>query len=222
MREFAEIFEIASARKGGASALEKLLEPAKSPEELAQIPDDRWLSKMAQCIFNAGFNWKVVEAKWPGFEEAFEGFDPARIAMFNEDDLGRLVSDQRIVRHGGKIRAVQENAVFVSDLNRESGGVGTFIGQWPDTDYIGLLEALKKRGSRLGGNTGQYVLRFMGKDSFILSANVTARLIAENIIDKPATSKKALHQVQDAFNGWSKESGRGLTEISRVLAMSVG
>ena len=222
MRSFAEIFEIASERKGGASELEALLEPATSDRELAKLPDDRWLARMAQCIFNAGFNWKAVEAKWPGFEEAFEGFHPGRVAMFNDDDLARLVSDERIVRHGGKIRSVQDNAIFVCDVAKEHGSFGKFVADWPASDYVGLLDQLKKRGSRLGGNTGQYFLRFSGKDSFILSADVTARLVAENVIDKPATSKKAMQQVQDAFNQWSEESGRGLKEISRVLAMSVG
>jgi 3-methyladenine DNA glycosylase Tag len=222
MRKFAEIYEIASARKGGKEALEKLLEPALGVEELAGIPDDRWLAMMAKCIFNAGFNWKVVDAKWPGFEEAFEQFDPARVAMFNDDDLARLVSDVRIVRHGGKIRSVQENASFVRELAKEHGSVGAFVAGWPASDYVSLLEVLKKRGSRLGGNTGQYFLRFMGYDNFILSADVTARLVAEGVIDKPATSKKAMLQVQQAFNEWQEECGRGLKEISRVLAMSIG
>lgn len=222
MRKFAEIYDIASERKGGAEALEQLLEPALNAAQLGEIPNDRWLAKMAQCIFNAGFNWKVVEAKWPGFEAAFDGFDPGRVAMYHDDDFARLVSDERIVRHGGKIRSVHENAIFVCDIAREHGGFGKFVGEWPDEDFVGLLDVLKKRGSRLGGNTGTYFLRFIGKDSFILSADVTARLVAENVIDKPATSKKAMQQVQDAFNSWREESGRSLKEISRVLAMSVG
>ena len=92
---------------------------------------------------------------------------------------------------------------------------------WPRDDYAGLLRMLKKRGSRLGGNTGQYFLRFMGVDGFILSRDVTARLIAEGLIDKAPTSQKAMAIVQDAFNTWQQQSGRSLTEISRVLAMSV-
>ena len=103
----------------------------------------------------------------------------------------------------------------------EHGSAGKAFGNWPSDNYIGLLELMKKRGSRLGGNTGQYFLRMMGKDSFILSRDVTARLIAEGIVDKTPTSKKALTQVQQAFNIWMDQSGRGLTEISRVLAMSV-
>jgi hypothetical protein len=51
---------------------------------------------------------------------------------------------------------------------------------------------------------------------------VTARLIAEGVIDKAATSQKAMTSVQDAFNTWLRQSGRSLTEISRVLAMSIG
>lgn len=222
MRSFDEIFAIAAERKGGDAALEQLLDPPMGSKELAAVPDDRWLSRMAQCIFNAGFNWKVVEAKWPGFEAAFDGFHPGKVAMYNDDDLARLVSDERIVRHGGKIRSVQDNAIFVCELVKEHGSAGKFFADWPSSDYVGLLDQLKKRGSRLGGNTGMYFLRFVGKDSFILSTDVVGRLMAENVIDKQPSSKKAMQQVQDAFNVWQEQSGRSLKEISRVLAMSIG
>ncbi len=222
MRSFEEIFAIAADRKGGAEALEALLEPPLPASDLAAIPDDRWLACAAKCIFNAGFNWKVVEAMWPGFEAAFEGFDIGRCAMLNDDDIARLSSDSRIVRHGTKIRSVQENAVFFRDLAAEHGSVGGFVANWPADDYAGLLELLKKRGSRLGGNTGQYFLRFMGADSYVLSRDVVARLIAEGVVDKEPTSKAAMKSVQAAFNGWAKDSGRSMKEISRTLAMSIG
>jgi 3-methyladenine DNA glycosylase Tag len=67
-----------------------------------------------------------------------------------------------------------------------------------------------------------YFLRFNGWDSFILSKDVTRALIRESVIDKPATSKKALRAVQDAFNAWTRESGRPQREVSRILALSVG
>ena len=222
MQKFKQIYQMASKRKGGDAELEALLEPPISSSQLATVSDDRWLAMMTKCIFNAGFNWKVVEAKWSGFEAAFNGFDPTRIAMFNDDDLARLISDERIVRHGGKIRAVQENAMFIREIAAEHDSFGEFVSNWPTADYVDLLDLLKKRGSRLGGNTGQYFLRFMGYDGFILSADVTARLIASRVIDKPATSKKARRQVQDAFNSWQKEAGRSQKEISRILAMSTG
>jgi len=221
MRKFEEVYAIAADRKGGEKNLEELITPAKPAKELTKIEDDRWLSDMTKRIFQAGFNWKVVENMWPGFEAAFDGFDLGRCAMLNDDDFARLVSDKRIVRYGAKIRSVQENAVFLIDLVNEYGSAGEAFGNWPSEHYIDLLDMMKKRGSRLGGNTGQYFLRMMGVDSFILSRDVTARLIAEGVVDKTPTSKKALAQVQEAFNEWMDQSGRGLTEISRVLAMSV-
>jgi len=222
VRRFKEIHAIAAERKGGKDALETFLERPIPSSRLANLPDDRWLSRMTKCVFQAGFNWKVVESMWPGFEEAFEGFDLGRCAMLNDDDFARLVADTRIVRHGTKIRSVQHNAMFVAELAREHGGAGKAFGCWPPSDYVGLLALLKKRGSRLGGNTGQYFLRFMGVDSFILSRDVIARLIAEGIVDKAPSSQKAMTAVQEAFNAWRAESSRSLTEISRVLAMSIG
>jgi len=222
MRKFDEIFEISAKRKGGIEALENLLDKPKSASQLIATPDNRWLACMAKCIFQAGFNWKVVENMWPGFEVVFNGFDIGQCAMLHDEDFGRLVSDKRIVRHGTKIRSVQQNAVFVSELDDEFGGAGKAFAGWDSSDYVGLLTFIKKRGSRLGGNTGPYFLRFMGVDGFILSRDVVARLVAEGIVDDTPTSQKALKATQESFNTWQAQSGRSLTEISRVLAMSVG
>ena len=220
MRSFNELFEIAANRKGGPDAIEELINTT-SPPNLKSITNDRWLSTMAKCVFQAGFNWKVVDSMWPGFEKAFNNFDIGYCAMLNDEDFDRLVSDKSIVRHGTKIRSVQENAIFVASLAKQHGSAGQFFASWPSEDFIGLLSLLKKNGSRLGGNTGQYFLRFMGVDGFILSADVVSRLIAEGVIDKAPTSQKALVQVQQAFNTLHQESGRPLTQISRVLAMSL-
>ena len=158
---------------------------------------------------------------WPGFEEVFHGFDVGRAAMLAGEDFDRLVADKRIVRNGTKIRSIQENAVFLQELAAEHGSAGACFFGWPGEDYVGLLTMLKKRGSRLGGISAQYALRHGGVDSFILSRDVTARLVAEGVVDKAPSSAKAMAAVQGAFNTWRAESGRGLTDISRVLAMSV-
>src|SRR5690606_33437190 len=109
------------------TAVEDVLQYPKSKEEIAETPDDRLLSLMTKCIFQSGFNWKVVEAMWPGFEAAFDGFDIGHCAMLHEEDFERLVSDTRIVRHGPKIKSVQENAVFLSELAREHGSAAAFF-----------------------------------------------------------------------------------------------
>ncbi|KIC16778.1 DNA-3-methyladenine glycosylase I [Leisingera sp. ANG-DT] len=217
MRSFDEIYAISADRHGGPVALEEKL--SKPDPKVTELPEDRWLATMTKCIFQAGFNWKVIEAKWDGFEEVFHGFDPGPCAFMPEDEFDQILSDTRVVRNGAKLATVRANAAFLMEL-RDQGGAGKVLGGWPSSDYISLLDMLKKRGARLGGNTGQYAMRFVGRDSFILSQDVTARLIAEGVIDKPATSKTALKAVQSAFNTWMDQSGRSLTEISRVLAMS--
>lgn len=221
LRDFETLFALAAERKGGAAAFEETLPEIKTTAELAAIPDDRWLSMIARCVFRAGFNWKVVDQKWPGFEEAFEGFDPGRWSLMSDDDMDRLLKDTRVVRHARKLASVGENAIFLRDLAAEHGTAARFFADWPDTDYVGLLQVLKKRGSRIGGNTGQYVLRFMGKDSFIMGGDVTKALMREGVVDKPPTSQRDMARVQQAFNHWSAQSGRPMAQISRTLACTV-
>ncbi|PLX33622.1 MAG: 3-methyladenine DNA glycosylase, partial [Hyphomicrobiales bacterium] len=202
MRHFDEIFEISAGRKGGAEALEEMLDRPKPAAELTAIPDDRWLSQMTRSIFQAGFNWKVVDNMWPGFETVFHGFDVGRCRMLSDEDIDAMVSDSRIIRNGMKIRSVRDNAIFLAELAAEAGSAAQLFGTWPAEDYVDLVLMLKQRGSRLGGNSGPYFLRFMGVDSFILSRDVTARLIAEGVIDKTPSSQKAQRAVQEAFNIW--------------------
>lgn len=222
MRSFADILAIAAARKGGeAQVLAGIAQPLP-PADLAALPDDRWLSAMARGVFQAGFSWQVIAQKWPGFEAAFGGFAVAPLAFMPEDRFEALLADTRIVRNGQKIRAVQDNALFIQSVAQQHGSFAAHIAAWPAADYIGLLDWLAKHGSRLGGATGPYMLRQMGKESFILSRDVLARLQAEGVIDGPATSQKAKRAVQAAFDHWRAESGQNFNVISKVLAQSIG
>ena len=222
MRSIDEIYVIACERHGEDNMEEHVASSSpKSRKELAEISDDRWLSMATKCVFQAGFNWKVIDSKWDGFEAAFESFDLGRWILSSDDDIAELASDKRIVRNPQKIRTVPENARFFGEISKEYGSVGDWIGTSPVTHRNELLETLHKRGSRLGAMTGQYFLRFMGADSYILSRDVTAALVREGVVDKQPTSKKAMVQVQDAFNSWMEESDFGLTQVSRILARSI-
>ncbi|WP_421790921.1 DNA-3-methyladenine glycosylase I [Hyphobacterium sp.] len=222
MRSFAEIEALAIDHHGSSEAIAEKLSQPKTAAELRAIPDDRWLAGMTKAVFSAGFVWKVIEAKWDGFETAFDEFDPGKVAFYSDEDIDRLVSDERIVRNGQKITATVKNAQFVQEIAAEHGGFGAFLAGWPASDQTGLLELFSKRASRLGGNTGQYFLRFSGWDAFIASGDVVKALIREGVIDKPPTSKGAMAKVQAAFNHWTEETGRSQTEVSRILALSVG
>ena len=101
MKKFATLYERAAVRKGGEAALETLIGKPKSAATLARIPDDRWLSAMAKSVFRAGFNWKVVDNKWPDIEAAYDGFDPHLVAFQSDDDLDVLVKDPRVIRQMG-------------------------------------------------------------------------------------------------------------------------
>ena len=221
MNSFKTIWDRAAARKGGDAALEASMPAVRTADELRAVADDRWLAEMTRRIFQAGFNWSVIDKKWPGFEAAFGGFDPGRCAMMSDDDIDRLLKDTGIVRNAAKILSVRENAAFLCDLARGHGSAAAFFADWPADDFTGLLEVLKKHGRRLSGTTGQYYLRAMGKDSFVLSKDVVAALIAEGVTDKSPSSARALRAVQAAFNGWAAKSGRPLAHISKTLACSM-
>ena len=222
MRSFDEILAIAVDRKGGvANVMAGVMQPLGAAA-LAGIPDDPWLAALARGIFQAGISWKVVEAKWAGIEAAFDGFDPGRVAMIEGDRLDALVSDPRVIRSGPKIVAIRDNAVFIQQVAKESGSFGRRIADWPDSDYAGLLAWLGKNGSRLGGTTGQYMLRHMGKDSYMLTKDVLARLQAEGVIENPTVSVRGMKAVQAAFDHWREQSGLPFNTISRVLAQSIG
>ncbi|MEQ9505345.1 MAG: DNA-3-methyladenine glycosylase I [Hyphomonas sp.] len=222
-RKFGSILKMAAGHHGGEKAVLAQSANTHAVRKLAKVPADRLLSEMTRCVFNAGFNWKVIEAKWDGFEAAFEGFDPDKLAFFGDEMMDRLVSDARIVRNGQKIKATLENARFVAAVEREEGGFGKFLAKWPADDQAGLMEVLNKRGSRLGGATAQYFLRFAGWDAWISSSHVCTALMREGVLAKPTTtSKRDLAALQAAINAYHADSGLPRAQISRLLALSVG
>jgi 3-methyladenine DNA glycosylase Tag len=213
----------AEKRKGGADALARLLPPRPDPEALRKLHDDRVLAEMTKRIFSAGFAWSVIESKWPGFEEAFLGFEPSRLAFEPDEFWHQLTKDARIVRNGAKIMSVRDNARFVLEVAKEHGSFGKFLSTWPPSNEIGLLEVLGKRGGRLGGNSGQMLLRFLGYDAFVASNDVVACLRDAGLdIAESPTSKRDLAKIQDQFNAWAKETGLPYRHLSLICALSIG
>ena len=223
MIAFKAIRERAARRKGGEAELLKLLpEPADS-QALRQLANDRVLAEMTKRIFCSGFSWSVVQNKWPGFEEAFVGFVPRVLIMQPDEFWDALTGDQRIVRYAAKIMAVRHNAQFVQDVAQEHGSFGALLADWPAADMVGLFGLLAKRGKRLGGNTGTYFVRFIGKDTFLLTRDVVVCLRDAGLeIDPKANSKRDQHLVQEQFNAWRQETGLPYAQISRICALSVG
>jgi 3-methyladenine DNA glycosylase Tag len=221
--DFQELFDRACERKGGPAAVETLLEKPRSARSLARLPDDRYLAEFSKKIFQSGFVWRVVEQKWPNFEEMFWGFDVDKLLMMPDEMLDRKASDKRIIRNHRKVFAIRENALMIADTRREQGvAFSKFVSKWPQTDMVGLWLYLKQRGCRLGGNTGPYALRSLGVDTFLLSRDVEGFLRAHGIVDSGIGSKRALLSAQEFFNQLREESGRSLTELSQLVSFSVG
>lgn len=223
MRKFDQILDLAASHHGSHEQVLALAGNEHAVADLTSVSDDRYLAEMAKAVFSAGFSWKVIRNKWPGFEAAFDGFQPNRVAFYADEDLDRLLSDAAIVRNGQKITATIENARFLTATAKEHGSFGAFLAAWPAEDQAGLLAYLGKHGSRLGGATAQYVLRFSGYDAWISSRDVCAALMREGVLEKPAaTSKTALKAIDAAISDLHSQSGLPRATLSRLLALSVG
>jgi len=221
--KFEEIYYRAVEHKGGVNELSLLLPGDIKPDAVAGLDESRFLAEMTRCIFQAGFVWRVINQKWEGFEEVFHGFDVNAILALLPEEWEEIRQDERIVRNGQKINSVRANAQFIEDIALETGSFARFIADWPESDLIGLLELLKKRGSRLGGNSGQRFLRNVGKDCFYLTTDVIRCLQNSglNIKDNP-TSKRDLAAIQQTFNQWHEESRLSYTHMSKIAAYSIG
>lgn len=223
METFEQIYQRAAARKGGEQALDSLMPATLSRAALAQLDDSRYLAQFTKSIFQSGFVWRVVEQKWPDFETHFFNFEPETLLLLSDEQWEKKAQDPKIIRNLSKVMTIKHNAQMIYDLQFEKGSFAQFVAQWPQEDVVGLWQFLKKRGKRLGGNTGPYALRQLGFDTFLLTNDVWAYLKAHNIVTATsATSVKALTEAQAAFNQWQQQSGRTFAEISRTIAMSMG
>ena len=86
----------------------------------AAYHDDEWgravhgehelFERMSLEAFQSGLAWITILRKRPAFREAFAGFDPRVVAGFGNDDVARLLADERIVRNRAKVAATIANA----------------------------------------------------------------------------------------------------------------
>lgn len=202
--------------------LTSLLSQPTSKKTLAQINDDIYLEEFTRKIFQSGFYWSVINNKWPGFREVFWDFNIDKLLMMPPDMLERKAQDERIIRNYNKVKTIPVNAMMIKETADEHGSFAKMIADWPSEDITGLWAYLKKNGARLGGNTGPYALRALGKDTFLLSRDVEAYLRAHNIIDGGLQTKKSLNATQSFFNEMQQQSGLSLQEISKVVSYSCG
>jgi DNA-3-methyladenine glycosylase I len=132
--------------------------------------DHRLFEKLSLEGFQSGLSWRTILAKRENFRAAFHHFDFDRVARFTERDLERLLEDQGIVRHRGKIEAVINNARQAQEVVKREGSLAALIWRYePDAkpsakaqtastsaESIALSKELKKRGWKFVGPTTVY------------------------------------------------------------------
>jgi len=132
--------------------------------------DHRLFEKLSLEGFQSGLSWRTILTKRENFRAAFHDFDFDKVARFRERDVDRLLKDEGIVRHRGKIEAVINNAQRARELVKQEGSLATYVWRYePDkkslavpqtastsTESIALSKDLKKRGWKFVGPTTVY------------------------------------------------------------------
>jgi DNA-3-methyladenine glycosylase I len=132
--------------------------------------DNRLFEKLCLESFQSGLSWRTILAKRENFREAFHHFDFNKVAEFTQSDVERLLQNEGIVRHRGKIEAVINNAACAQVLVEQKGSLGAFIWQYEpaqaslaepqsvstSAESIALSKALKKLGWKFVGPTTVY------------------------------------------------------------------
>ncbi len=121
----------------------RILEPLKHADGLTRCPwpgtdalyvayhDEDWgvpewdgralFEKLILDGFQAGLSWITILRKREAFREAFDGFDPTKIARYGEKDFARLMANPGIVRNGAKVQATPALARIYLDLEANGG-----------------------------------------------------------------------------------------------------
>lgn len=132
--------------------------------------DQKLFEKICLESFQSGLSWRTILVKREGFRQAFCHFDFNKVAHFNEKDVERLLKDEGIVRHRGKIEATINNAQRAQELVQTEGSLAAFFWRYePDPKTtpspqvvstsdvsIRLSKDLKKRGWKFVGPTTVY------------------------------------------------------------------
>ncbi|WP_455384182.1 DNA-3-methyladenine glycosylase I, partial [Acidihalobacter prosperus] len=137
--------------------------------------DDRHLFEMLILEgAQAGLSWATILHKREGYRQAFDGFDPERIARYGDADTARLLADAGIVRNRLKVAAAIANARAYLDLVEQGTAFSDYLWDFVDgrprqnrwrtlaevpastPESERMSKALKQRGFKFVGPTVCY------------------------------------------------------------------
>jgi 3-methyladenine DNA glycosylase Tag len=133
----------------------------EGPRKIRPKGPNDYLEIMTKAVFQSGISWRVIEAKWDGFREAFFGFDAERIAALAPPDIDRLAQDTRIVRNRKKIEATVHNAETMLELDKEYGSFKRYLRSHGGFDET--VSDLRRRFKFVGDTGAYYFLHVVGE-----------------------------------------------------------
>ena len=133
----------------------------EAPKQIKPESLNDYLDVMSKAVFQSGISWQVVEAKWPGTQEAFLGFDVRKVANFDEPEIDALAQDTRVIRNRRKLAAVVFNARRMLELDAEHGEFRYYLRAHGDFDTT--LTAIRKDFKFMGPTGVYYFLYVVGE-----------------------------------------------------------
>src|SRR5256714_14379697 len=91
------------------------------------VDDVRLYEKLCLEGFQSGLSWLTILRKRDGFRRAFAGFEPEKVAAFDDGDVTRLLGDAGIIRHRGKIEAAIANARATLAVQADRGTLAALV-----------------------------------------------------------------------------------------------
>jgi hypothetical protein len=120
-----------------------------------------YLAVMCRAVFQAGLRWADIDRQWTSLCEAFEDFDPKKVARYREADVKRVMAEPGILHSERKIRATIANAKTLLELDRDHAGFQKYLRS--HKSYAELTSDLKRRFSYVGDISAYYFLFRVGE-----------------------------------------------------------
>jgi hypothetical protein len=152
-----------------------------------------YLNVISRAVFSAGLSWAFVDGKWDGFEDAFEGFDPTRVAAYDDVAIDRLTADPRLYASRKKMAATVENAKALLAIEREHGSIRVWLDSFPS--YADAAREISKRFKYISKTFGAYYFLYIS---------------GAKIPDFPS------------FEVWSKQTGEDHPRMAELVAANEG
>jgi DNA-3-methyladenine glycosylase I len=136
--------------------------------------DIRWFETIVLDGAQAGLSWRTILHRREGYRSAFEGFDPSRVARYDDKKINELLTDEGIIRNKLKIKSAINNARAFLRIQEEFGSFDKYIwgftngsvivNHWKSLDELPartplsdlISKDLKKRGFTFVGSTITY------------------------------------------------------------------